>query len=535
MNTFTRFTMLCLMSGSAAGQTSLPACKGSVVSSWTNCFDSAVFKNGDEYIGEFKAGKAHGRGTYTSVNGDKYVGDFKANEYNGHGTYTFSDGEKYVGEFRSGLKNGRGTYTYKNGDVYVGEHRQGKANGRGTFTFINGEKYVGSFKDDLKHGYGNYTFVNGDTYVGEVADDFYNGSGTFTFANGGNYIGHFKNSMFDGIGTLKSASGENYTGGFKNNMYEGRGKVTLASGDTYVGEFRNSLYEGNGTYTLANGDRFFGEFREGMRNGNGTFIFANGDKFVGQYKDNLAHGQGIEYKSDGTVFTSGTYIRGIRDSRHLVSSNEYPFNPTLASDSSQPISTGSGFRITKNTFITNHHVVDGCSRIKVNGQTAQLRQSDKRADLAQLRANVDGPAARLRGQRAGIGEPVAVTGFPLRGLLSGFNMTTGTISSLSGLGGSTQYFQITAPVQQGNSGGPMLDSAGNVVGVVVSKLDVLKVAEATGDIPQNVNFAINTNSLRSFLDAGQLDYAVAGNDPPLPLTTIAERARGFTVLVECWK
>jgi hypothetical protein len=201
----------------------------------------------------------------------------------------------------------------------------------------------------------------------------------------------------------------------------------------------------------------------------------------------------------------------------------------------QADSTGSGFRVARGAIVTNHHVIDGCSRLRVNGTAAQVRGSDARSDLALLGVTLPGPSASLRAQRAAVGEPVAVAGYPLRGLLSGFNMTTGNLSSLSGLGGDTRYLQITAPVQPGNSGGPLLDSAGNLMGVVVSKLNAVKMAEVTGDIPQNVNFAIHVNVLRSFLDANNVDYDSASSDKPLAPTAIAEKARGFTVLVECWK
>jgi S1-C subfamily serine protease len=191
--------------------------------------------------------------------------------------------------------------------------------------------------------------------------------------------------------------------------------------------------------------------------------------------------------------------------------------------------------VARGAIVTNHHVIDGCSRLRVNGTAAQVRGSDARSDLALLGATLPGPSVSLRAQRAAVGEPVAVAGFPLRGLLSGFNLTTGNLSSLSGLGGDTRYLQITAPVQPGNSGGPLLDSAGNLMGVVVSKLNAVKMAEVTGDIPQNVNFAIHVNVLRSFLDANSVDYNSASSDKPLAPTAIAEKARGFTVLVECWK
>ena len=90
-------------------------------------------------------------------------------------------------------------------------------------------------------------------------------------------------------------------------------------------------------------------------------------------------------------------------------------------------------------------------------------------------------------------------------------------------------------MQPGNSGGPVLDSAGNLMGVVVSKLDAIKAAKLIGDIPQNVNFAINANVLRSFLDANSVEYDTASSDKTLPPTVIADKAKSFTVLVECWK
>lgn len=76
-----------------------------------------------------------------------------------------------------------------------------------------------------------------------------------------------------------------------------------------------------------------------------------------------------------------------------------------------------------------------------------------------------------------LGEDIIVIGFPLRGLLSSApTVTNGIVSSLAGLHDDSTRFQISAPVQPGNSGGPALDRAGNIVGMVVSKLNVLRLA-----------------------------------------------------------
>jgi S1-C subfamily serine protease len=120
------------------------------------------------------------------------------------------------------------------------------------------------------------------------------------------------------------------------------------------------------------------------------------------------------------------------------------------------------------------------------------------------------------------------------------NVTTGTVSALAGIGNDARFLQMTVPVQPGNSSGPLLDLEGRVVGVVVGKLDAIKIASVTGDIPQNVNFAIKAEVVRSFLEASGVAPAAAHgwweNDPLAdgPAAVGAE-AKAFTVLIECWK
>lgn len=85
--------------------------------------------------------------------------------------------------------------------------------------------------------------------------------------------------------------------------------------------------------------------------------------------------------------------------------------------------TGSGVRVSRNAVVTNHHVIEGCSRLRVNGESAQVKGSDARSDLALLGTSAVGPTVSLRAQRVSVGEALAVSGYPLRGLLSGFNLT----------------------------------------------------------------------------------------------------------------
>ena len=93
--------------------------------------------------------------------------------------------------------------------------------------------------------------------------------------------------------------------------------------------------------------------------------------------------------------------------------------------------------------------------------------------------------------------------------------------------------QISAPVQPGNSGGPLLDQFGNIVGVVVAKLDALKYAEVTKDVPQNVNFAIKSSIAVDFLKAHGLVVAAVADAEPLAPAEIAVRAIAATVQIVC--
>jgi S1-C subfamily serine protease len=132
------------------------------------------------------------------------------------------------------------------------------------------------------------------------------------------------------------------------------------------------------------------------------------------------------------------------------------------------------------------------------------------------------------------GDPIVAIGFPFHGLLtSDFTVTTGIISSLAGLFNDTRFLQISAPVQPGNSGGPLLDNNGNTVGVVAEKLNALRVAKATGDIPENINFAIKTGALRDFLDNSVVPYRTSAATAEMKTSEIASAARAYTMLISC--
>jgi S1-C subfamily serine protease len=129
-----------------------------------------------------------------------------------------------------------------------------------------------------------------------------------------------------------------------------------------------------------------------------------------------------------------------------------------------------------------------------------------------------------------------VLGFPYAGLLATTaQVTTGAISALAGVRDDTRYFQLTAPVQPGNSGGPLLDLSGNVVGIVTARINALAVAEATGTLPENINFAIKSLIVRGFLEANRIDYETAQSSGKLDPADVGESAAKSVVMLECMK
>lgn len=207
-----------------------------------------------------------------------------------------------------------------------------------------------------------------------------------------------------------------------------------------------------------------------------------------------------------------------------------------------PYSSGSGFFVSASGHaITNHHVIEDCKSVVIpiagKDHRATIAAKDAHNDLALLQVPMSTSGAALfRRSRAALGESVTVAGYPLAGLLtSDLNVTTGTISAIAGPEDDARLVQVTAPVQPGNSGGPLLDKSGNVIGVVVSKLNAIKAARITGDIPQNVNFAIKGAVVRSFLDIHGLEYQLAESRGAMQGEQVAARAREFTVPVTCYR
>jgi S1-C subfamily serine protease len=225
-----------------------------------------------------------------------------------------------------------------------------------------------------------------------------------------------------------------------------------------------------------------------------------------------------------------------------LASREEP-KSSVAEPKAQIAGTGTAFAISKTgDFLTNYHVVKGCASVRLGNAGVRtdglVIANDERNDLAVVRAQISGvPLLHFReGKPIRPADPIVVLGFPYAGLLATTaQVTTGAISALAGVRDDTRYFQLTAPVQPGNSGGPLLDLSGNVVGIVTARINALAVAEATGTLPENINFAIKSLIVRGFLEANRIDYETAQSTGKLDPADVGESAAKSVVMLECLK
>jgi hypothetical protein len=169
--------------------------------------------------------------------------------------------------------------------------------------------------------------------------------------------------------------------------------------------------------------------------------------------------------------------------------------------------TGTGFFVTDDGyFVTNAHVVEDASRVQVMTKkgtlSARVVHRDTINDLALLKVKGTFKALPvISSRRLREGSKVFTFGHPnpsIQGLDPVY--TSGDISKLSGFKDDPRTFQISVPIQPGNSGGALIDEHGNVVGVVVARLNALKLLATTGNLPQNVNYAVKSTRLLSLLE-----------------------------------
>lgn len=207
--------------------------------------------------------------------------------------------------------------------------------------------------------------------------------------------------------------------------------------------------------------------------------------------------------------------------------------------------SGTGFALGNGYLVTNQHVIDGATTISIKGvggdlntgYNAEVVANDKTNDIAVLKIN----DSRFKGlgaipyavysRIADKGEGVFVLGYPMTQVLGNeVKYTAGEINSRTGFQGDVTTYQISAPVTHGNSGGPMFDSKGNVIGIINSGITDKEIAE-------NVGYAIKISYLKILIESAGLNITLPGNNTISNLSKqeMIKKVEKFVYYIECSK
>lgn len=219
-----------------------------------------------------------------------------------------------------------------------------------------------------------------------------------------------------------------------------------------------------------------------------------------------------------------------------------PVVPPAAPDVDQTykVASGTGFFVSEEGhLITNNHVIDGCKEIKIHSKgeifdTVTLA-NDPQNDLALLKSGATPDAYfSLSTELPYALQDVIVAGFPFGDRVSSsLKFTQGIVSSVTGLGNNYSEIQIDAALQPGNSGGPILDEYGNVIAVAVAKLDMKKILDDYGVIPENTNFGVKASAVRNLME-GNLVKPSKPRIRTMSKRDLSALATDATLFLSCW-
>jgi hypothetical protein len=306
-------------------ESSLPKCKGTDYTKWTDCYGEYKFprieykgewKNGNFhgkgilkeawgaiYVGDFENNLAHGYGRQEDPNGSWWEGEIKNDQLNGKGIWVSDRGDRYEGNFVDMLLDGQGSFTKTDGTKATGEFKKDYLNGQGKWEYANGDVATGNFKEDELNGYGVYIWANGDKYEGNWVDGDKTGKGTFYFGDGGYYEGNFYKNKKNGQGKqLYEVGGDIYDGTWKEDTRHGKGEYIYSNGNKFIGSWVKDYEEGYGVFTWSDGDKYEGDWANGYRTGKGTYTYRSGTIYKGDFVNNNSEGNGTLTYSDGTKY-----------------------------------------------------------------------------------------------------------------------------------------------------------------------------------------------------------------------------------------
>lgn len=481
------------------------------------------YDDGEAFQGYYSDG-GWGQGIYTMNNGEYFIGSFQGGvifdtEYFAVGTYVIADGNFIEGYFDSKLQP-IGFGSVYNGDEYYmgmldgyapngvltqkvtapevfniyGTYVDGELNGITFFEFDNGSRYKQYFLNDEAVGEPISITQNDEIQLSNIKEFI-----SLQYAELANQIGRIDKSM-DEYSLMVEAADAEIEATTKQSKFASKRSLVVKS----IQELLTVL----------------------------GYVPGRADGILGP----LTNAAILAFQEDQNIEEEFTADENLLVELQKQVRRESFANAKIVQDREpQQSGTGTGFYVDSNILVTNQHVVDECVYVTdAQNNKLDLVTVDRINDLAILRTPVNSDNSIYLDDDPALGEAVYVAGFPYN--FDTLNFTSGAVSALVGPERNITQFQFTAPIQPGNSGGPVLNAWGSLIGVTFASIDDMYILENSGTIPQNINYGIKLDVVKDLLIENNINFSQGRAFWFQPSQEdVAQLAKETTIMLSCFR